>query len=154
MDYVVYEDKPRTDIWLKLIFMLPSILLLISALIFSKTDPAGTLYFVYGAAGTALIMAVLYVLLLPTRYCVLNNKMKIEFRGPFSFSIPFDTVAGVRDARWSTVGINFPTNMSQSAVLEIVRKGRMAVTITPSDKQAFIQSFHKAFEDWKQGKDS
>lgn len=153
MDYVVYEDKPRTDIWLKLIFTLPSAILLISALIFSKTDPACALYFIYGAAGTALLMGILYILILPTRYSILNNKIRIQFRGPLSFNIPFDTVAGVRDARWSTVGINLPTNMSQAAALEIARKGRMAVTITPSEKQAFIESFHKAFEDWKKGKD-
>lgn len=153
MDYVVYEDKPRTDICLKLIFMLPSALLLITALIFAKTDPAGAVHFIYGAAGMAVVMGILYILVLPTRYSILNNKMRIQFRGPFSFNIPFDTVAGIRDARWSTVGINFPTTMSQAAILEIMRKGRMAVTITPSDKQAFINNFHKAFEDWKKGKD-
>jgi hypothetical protein len=154
MDYVIYEDKPRTDIWLKLVFVLPSAALLISALILLKTDPGGALYFIYGVAGTALLMGSLYILILPTRYNILNDKIKIQFRGPLSFNIPFDTIAGVRDARWSTVGVNFPTNMSQAAVLEIVRKGRMPVTITPSDKQAFIQSFQKAFEDWKRGKDS
>jgi len=149
MDYVVYEDRPRTDIWLKLIFLLPVALIFISAFIFSKSDPAG----IYVAIGAAIIMAILYFLIIPTRYCILNNKMRIEFRGPFAFNMPFDTITDVRDARWSTAGINLPTTMSQSSVLEIVRKGRMSVTITPADKQAFVSNFHKAFQDWKQGKD-
>ena len=149
MDYVVYEDRPHTDIWLKLIFMLPAVLMFISAFIFIKFDSAG----IYAAAGIAIMMALLYFLVIPTRYCILNNEMRIEFRGPFAFNIPFDTVTGIRDARWSTVGINFPTSMSQSRVLEIMRKGHMAVTITPSDKQAFVSNFHKTFQDWKQGKD-
>jgi hypothetical protein len=153
MDYVVYEDKPRTDIWLKLIFILPPVLLLITAFISSRTNPAGAMYFVYGAAGMAVVMAMLYIFVLPSGYSILNDKMRIQFRGPFSFNIPFDRVAAVRDARWSTAGINFATVISQAALIEIARKGGMTVTITPSDKQAFIQNFHKAFEDWKKGKD-
>jgi hypothetical protein len=149
MDYLVFEDRPNTDIWLKLIFMLPPMLMFISVFIFAESDPAA----IYSAAGVAVMMAVLYVFIMPAKYCILNDKIRIDIRGPFTFNIPFDTITGVRDARWSTVGINFPTSMSRSRVLEIVRKGRMAVTITPSDKQAFVSSFNKAFNDWKQGKD-
>jgi hypothetical protein len=43
--------------------------------------------------------------------------------------------------------------MSQSSALEIARKRRMPVNITPADRQAFVSNFDKAFNDWKQGKD-
>jgi hypothetical protein len=154
MEYAIYEDRPRTDIWLKLIFVLPPVLMLIPALFFSRIGTEDTIYLVYGALGTGIVMLALYYFVMPTRYMVCNDKLRIGFRALFAFNIPFDTVAGVRDGRWSTIGINFPANMSQSAVLEIVRKGRMAVTITPSDKKAFIDNFQRAFQDWKQGKDT
>ncbi|MCX6005919.1 MAG: hypothetical protein NTZ34_01495, partial [Chloroflexi bacterium] len=134
---------------LKLIFMLPPALIFISVFIISKFDAAG----IYVAAGAAVVMAILYVFILPIKYCILNNKIRIEFRGPLAFNIPFETVTGVRDPRWFTAGINLPTNMSQSSALEIARKGRVSVNITPADKQAFVSNFDKAFQDWKKGKD-
>jgi len=152
MDYVVYEDQPPTDIWIKLVFVVPPTVLLIPALTLLKPDAAGASYFIYGAASTGILMAILFVFTVPTRYCILNDRVRIEFRGPFAFNVPFNTITGISNARWSTVGINFPTNLSQSNVLEISRRRRMAVTITPADKQAFADNFRKIFQDWKQQK--
>jgi hypothetical protein len=154
MDYLVYQDKPRTDFWLKLIFILPPLLMFVFAFIFPGTGSGESLQIFFGAIGITIAMSLFYIFVMPSKYCILNNKMRIEFMGPFKFNIPFDTISAVRDAGWSTVGINLPTNFSKSSLLEIVRQGRMSVTITPSDKQAFVSSFHKAYEDWKQGKDN
>jgi len=149
----VHEDRPGTDIWFKLIFLLPVVLLLVPAFVLYGTDGRSATGILYGAGATAAVMAALYFLILPTRYSILNDKLKITFRGPFTFNIPFSTIAAIRDGQWSTVGINLPTRFSQKDVLEIVRKKRMTVTITPADKREFTANFHKAFEDWKKGKD-
>jgi hypothetical protein len=149
MDYKIYEDKPHTDIWMKGILLLPSAILLVTAITLWQESLQATLYLIAGA----LLIGLVFIFIIPIKYCIFNTKIRIEFRGPFSFNIPFETVTGVREPRWFTAGINLPTNMSQSNALEIARKGRMPVNITPADKQAFVSNFDKAFNDWKQGKD-
>ncbi len=146
MDYVVYEDTPRADIWIKLIIILPSALLLITSIILLPVDLSATLYFIL----MALLLGIIFLFVIPVKYSILNSSIRIQFRGPLAFAIPFETIVTVRQARWSTVGINLPANMSQSNAVEIVRHRRMSVTITPADKQAFIHSFEKAIKDWQQ----
>jgi hypothetical protein len=148
MDYTVYKDSPRTDWLMKGIFSLPPAILLIAAAIYSFLDIRGGMSFMYGALAIAAVMGLLFLLVIPTRYCVLDAKLRIEFRAPLSLNIPFETISAVRDGRWSTVGINLPTNMSRKNLLEIVRKHGMTITISPSDKRAFAAAFEKAYEDW------
>ncbi|MGD0856225.1 MAG: hypothetical protein ABSA18_10525 [Dehalococcoidia bacterium] len=149
MDYKIYEDKPHTDIWMKGILLLPSAILLVTAITLWQESLQATLYLIAGA----LLIGLVFIFIIPIKYCIFNTKIRIKFRGPFAFNIPFETVTDVREPRWFTAGINLPTNMSQSSTLEIARKGRMPVNITPADKQAFVSNFDKAFNDWKQGKD-
>ncbi|MBN1375254.1 MAG: PH domain-containing protein [Dehalococcoidia bacterium] len=152
MGYIVYEDRPHTDVWIKLTFLIPTVIILVIALIFSGFDPQSSSYSICEAAGIAILMALLYFFVIPVKYCILNDKVRIGFRGPFSFNIPFEHIRSIYKARWWTIGINFPANFSQSNMLEIRRKGRLAVTITPADKTAFIDNFKLAYENWRRGK--
>jgi hypothetical protein len=151
MEQVIYEDKPHTDIWIKLIVLLPSIILVFSALMIMGTNLQEGICMLGVAVVTWLI---LNFMVIPTRYVIYDSKISIRFNSPFSFSMPFATIKAVRQASWSTFGVNLPTNLSPSNAIEILRKRRMAVTITPGDKQAFITNFENAFKEWQkyQGK--
>ncbi len=149
MDYKIYEDNPHIDTWMRAILLLPSAIIVMTAIITWQESWQVALYLIAGAV----LFGFVFTFIVPIRYCIFNNKIRIEFRGPFAFNIPFETVTGLREPRWFSAGVNLPTNMSQSCALEIARKGRMPVNITPADKQAFISNFNKAFQDWKKGKD-
>jgi len=97
----------------------------------------------------ALVMGILLYLIIPSKLIILDSAIRIGFRVPLAFLIPFSTVVTVRPSRRSTIGINLPSNMSQSKAVEIVRKSRLTVTITPLDKEAFLTNFDKAFKEWK-----
>ncbi|MFA5399559.1 MAG: hypothetical protein WC169_10195 [Dehalococcoidia bacterium] len=145
MNFAVYEDSPRTDIWMRVIFFLPALIILATIVIMPDEEP--------WVPAMLIIVAVIAVglpfLLLPTRLSILNSAIRIGFRLPFAFLIPFNTVTTLRPSRWSTVGINLPTNLSPKNAVEIVRKHRLSVTVTPSDREAFIAGFDKAFKEWK-----
>ena len=146
MEQVIYEDKPRTDTWIKSVVWLPSIILAITAVpLLNKSLEAG-IYMLCAAVAAGLILNYLFI---PVAYVVYNDKIAIRFRGPFSFNMPFSTVVGIRRSRCSAIGINLPTNMSQSDAVEIVRKRRLSVNITPGDKQAFISNFENVFKEWQ-----
>jgi hypothetical protein len=148
MDYSIYEDMPRTDWGMRAVFVLPPVLLLVLAAFRFTLDSGGAVYSLYGAFALAAAMAMLFFFFMPSKYLVLNSKIRIEFRSPIKFDIPFDSVVTLRKPRWSTVGINLPTNMSKANLLEIARKGRMTVTISPSDRQAFMDAYDKAYQEW------
>jgi hypothetical protein len=151
MDFAVYEDTPRSDVWMRAVVFLPSVIILATTFIMPVDEPWVPALMVLIAAMSG---AILY-LLIPCKLSVLDSAIRIGFRMPFAFLIPFNTVVTLRPARWSTIGVNLPSNMSQSNAIEIVRKNRLAVTITPSDKEAFLAVFDKAMKEWKtyQGKD-
>jgi hypothetical protein len=146
MEQVIYEDKPRTDTWIKSVVWLPSIILAVTAVpLMNKSLEAG----IYMLCAAVALGLVINFLVIPTGYVIYANKIAIRFRGPLAFNMPFSTVVGIRRSRCSTIGINLPTNMSQSNAVEIVRKRRMAVNITPGDKQAFITNFENAYKEWQ-----
>ncbi|MFA5065591.1 MAG: hypothetical protein WC566_09000 [Dehalococcoidia bacterium] len=145
MDFAVYEDTPRTDIWIRAIFFLPALIILATIVIMPAEEPWVPVFLVL----LALIVVGLPFLLIPTKLSILNSAIRIGFRLPFAFLIPFNTVTTLRPSRWSTVGINLPTNLSLKNAVEIVRKHRLSVTITPSDKEAFLAGFNKAFTEWR-----
>lgn len=146
MDNLIYEDNPHTDIWMKLIVLLPAVIMLITAASLLQIDPEGALYL----SCLAFIIGIIIRFIIPTKYSIYDSKITIRFKGPFEFKIPFETLKTVRPSRWSTVGINLPANFSQANALEIVRKRGLSITITPANKQLFIDSFEKSFQDWHQ----
>jgi hypothetical protein len=145
MDYTVYEDSPRIDIWMRLICFLPALILLAMAALVPAEEPWVPALLVL----LAVTVGVFPILLVPVRLSILNSAVRIGFRLPFALLIPFSTVVALRPSRWSTVGINLPSNLSQKNAVEIVRRKRMSITITPSDKEAFLTGFDKAFKEWQ-----
>lgn len=146
MKYTEYEDRPSIDIWAKLILSLPILILIIETIHIWTNDPS---YGMYVALLTILI-GIVFIFILPNRYSILDDKIKIGFRGPFSFNIPFETITALRQQRRSTIGINLTTCLSAARALEIIRKKRMTVTITPGDREAFISNFEKSYREWQE----
>jgi len=145
MDFAVYEDTPRTDVWMRAVIFLPSAIILATALIMPIEEEWVPVLLVL----VALMAGTLLFLLIPSKLSILDSAIRIGFRLPLAFLIPFNTVVTLRPSRWSTIGMNLPSNMSQSNAVEIVRKHRLSVTITPSDRGAFLANFDMAFKKWK-----
>ena len=145
MDSVIYEDSPKTDVWMRLIVFLPSSLLVSTALFIPPKDQAAAVFMIF----FAILLAAIIFCIIPVKYCIFDSKIRIGFRGPVYFDIPYETVMTVRRSSRSTVGINLPANMSQANAVEIIRKKRLAVAITPTDQQVFIGYFEEAFNTWQ-----
>ena len=98
---------------------------------------------------TAVLMAIIYWAIFPRRYCVLESKVKIALGGPFSFNIPFDTIETARSPEGLAIGINFATTFSAKKPVQIVRRGKLNVNITPGDPEPFIENLNKALNSWR-----
>lgn len=144
MDSLIYEDKPHYDIWLKLIIAFPLVFILIGAvnLVNDREEAIGMFV-------TAVLIAVIYWAVFPRKYCILDSKVKIVLGGPFSINIPLDTIETTRTPKGMALGINFATSLSGKNAIQIVRKGKMNVNITPSDRELFVKNLDTTLDSWR-----
>ena len=141
---MLYEDEPRTDIWLKLMLtgiqaMFP---VLGIVLLFQDIEVAFIMF------GVTIFDAVLFRLVMPRKYQVYSDKMRIVLGGPFAWNIPFSTIKEARTASDSKAfaynGVRFAT--SSKGVVEITRSRGCSVVISPSNKDIFLEQLHQAMQ--------
>jgi hypothetical protein len=140
--FLLYEDGPRTDIWLRLMLTgIPAIFLVVGiVLLFQDTAGAFTMF------GVTIFYAVLFRLVMPQKYQVYSDKVRIVLGGPFAWNIPFSTIKEVRPASGASAfaynGVRFAT--SSRDVVEIRRSKGCNVVISPSNKDVFLEQVRTA----------
>lgn len=146
MNSLIYQDNTHKDMRLKLVLAIPGIIILAPAFYYLASGDTRT---AYESFAIVVVMAVVIWLIIPRQYLILENKVKIVLGGPFSFCIHFKTIKTAHVPRGTTFGINFPTSLSSKHVVEIVRHRRMNVTITPHNRELFLETLQKALSDWR-----
>jgi hypothetical protein len=147
--FLLYEDEPRTDIWLKLMLVgIPMIFLVLGiVLLFQDTASA------FGMFGVTIFYAVLFRVIMPQRYQVYSDKVRIVLGGPFAWNIPFSTIKEVRPASRASAfaynGVRFAT--SSKGVVEIRRSKGCNVVISPSKKDVFLEQVGTAMKSASRG---
>ena len=144
--HVVFEDKPVYDKINK--YLIGSILAvpLIVAIVLLTQD-------ILGAAimfGVTVFDAILFWCILPKRFLVYEDRIKIVLGGPFSYNIPFRDIINVRqatkDMAWVYWGMRLGTSLKFQ--VEIERKNGLSVIISPSMENAFIEQLNQARENY------
>ncbi len=150
MNILLHEDNTHKDIWLKLVLAVPVIILAGRALLFlerNKTENA------LAMIGLAALIVIIFSIIIPRQYLVFDDRVKIKFAGPFSFNIPFATIKKVGPAGGASFGLNFSSSLSRSHAVGILRKKRMAIHITPADRDLFLEKLNMAINNWVKEKD-
>ena len=139
---LIYEDTPRFDIWLKLI--LGGVLaytLILGLLLISEDIGVALLMFV-----VTLFDALLFKAVLPQRFQIFEDRMKIILGLHFAINIPFSDIADARSVSGSKAfaywGIRFAT--STRCVVEIVRKRGLNLLISPGQDDIFLERLNHA----------
>jgi len=143
MNSILHEDKPHYDIGMKAIMALPLLLVFVGVFLTSDPDEA------IGMFATAALMIAIYWAVFPRRYRILDSKVRIVLGGPLGFNIPFDTIEIARQPKGMAIGINFATSFSSKNAVEIVRKGKLNVNITPGNRELFLENMDRALESWR-----
>ena len=139
---LLYEDMPKYDFWLK--FFLGSVLALtfILGIIFVSQDIEAAI----AMFGITLFDALLFKAILPRRFQVFNNRLKILLGGPFAINIFFSNIVEAKPASGSKAlvywGIQFAT--STNHVVEIVRKRGLNLVISPIHDDMFLEQLNQA----------
>lgn len=139
--YLVYEDTPRYDFWLKL--MLGSILALtlILGFVLIPTDIAVA----WVMFGVTAFDALLFNAILPRRFQIFQDRVRIVLGHPFAFNIP---LADIREVRLVSVsegfvywGLRFAT--STRSIVKIVRKKGLSLVISPAHADMFLKQLNQ-----------
>ena len=146
MDSIVYQDNTNKDIWLKLVLAIPLLIFVGIAFYYLAANDTET---AIGIFGVAVLILLLFWIVIPRKYVILDSKVKIVLGGPFSFTISFKNIETARIPRGITFGINLPSSISSKHAVEIIRKKGMNVNITPDNRELFLKNLEKAMDDWK-----
>ena len=146
MNNILYEDKAKYDTWL--IILLGGIIVLV--VIIGFIEWANGTGQAPGLFGAALFIIVLFRLILPRRFQIQNQKLRIVLGGgPFAFNIP---LADIKEARPRTgikaffyAGIRFATAANHT--VEIVRHRGLNVVISPTHHEEFVKQLTEAINE-------
>jgi len=144
MEGLVYEDRARYDLWLKLILGGVLVITLIVGVILISEDIEAALVML----GVTIFDALLFKAILPQRYQIFQHKVRIVLGGPFAVNIPFSNITEVREASSNRVfaywGIRFAT--STRYVMEIVRSKGLNLVISPASGDMFLEQLNQALQ--------
>lgn len=150
VDLILHEDKPGYDLWFKaVIALVPALLIALGLLssfgVLANEEEEGVSVILLGA--TAFVF-LLYWAILPRRYQILEDRVRIVLGGPFSFAIGFDTIKEVRRASSPGVGgVNLAT--SRKNRVEVLRSRGMNVAISPARCDLFLEELARVMANWE-----
>lgn len=129
----------------------------IAGLLLAFTPSFQEVVFFSVIGATLVIMLTIWYALMPTKYQIFNEKIRIVLGWVIHFDIPFSNIG---DATAATFGdlwglnLNFINSYSSDDILQITRKRGAKVHITPWDRKLFLEHLNKALADWKQSNPS
>jgi hypothetical protein len=140
----IYEDHPQIAGWLKLLLGTILVITLIMGLILLSVDYFGALLMF----GVTLFDLALFYCIMPSCYQVYPDRLKIVLGGPFGMTVLFKDIVSVSRVAGSTAlgssGVRLVT--SSKYVVEIKRKGKMSVVISPGSGELFMEQLNQAMK--------
>jgi hypothetical protein len=138
---LIYEDTPKYDLWLKLILGGVLALTFILGIIFIYQDTGAAV----AMFGITLFDALLFKAILPRRYQIFEDRLRILMGGPFAIDISFSNIEEAKPASgrkaFAYGGLRLAT--STHHVVEIVRKKGLNLVISPSNEM-FLEQLNQA----------
>ena len=142
----IHEDRPQTAVWLKLVLGMVLAITLIIGIVLINQDRAGALVMF----ALTLFYAVLFYGIMPRSYQIYTDRLKIVLGGPLGMTILFKDISSVTrvggSSAFGSTCIRFAT--SSKYVVQIFRKGKMSVIISPSGGETFLEQLNQALKSY------
>ena len=140
---LLYQDKPKYGLLLKLVLIIPIAFLVGSLYLWLSGDISGSLALLPSAFTSGLI----FWLVFPREYQAYEDHLRIVLGGPFSVKVGFQNVKAIRITSRTGLTVNFVTRITKSYV-EIVKKRGWSIAITPTVNESFVENANRALEQW------
>ena len=141
---LIHEEKAEYNSWLKLIFILPAGLFIAAIVFVFNQDLESFLVLL----GEAVLFTLIFYFIMPRKYQIYQDKLRIILGTPFTINIPLSTIKEVRHSSgvkaYEYSGIRFST--SSRYVVEIVRSKGMNYVISPQNGNLFLEQLSQAIK--------
>ncbi len=142
--FLLYEDTAEYDLWLKLLLGGILAFTLVMGFFLLSVDKIGAYIFL----GVTVFDALLFYAILPKRYQIWTDRVRIVLGRPLAVNIPLATIKEARSASGSKAfahwGVRFAT--SSRTVVEIVRHRGWNFVISPSNRKLFLERLAEALK--------
>jgi len=138
----VYEDLAIYDLWLKLILWIVLGATFVAGLLFIREDIGAAL----AMLGVTLFDAALFKAILPRKFQIFEDRLRIVLGWTFGIDIPFSNIVDARSASgrkaFAYWGLRFAT--STRHVVEIIRKKGLNLVMSPANEETFLEQLNRA----------
>ncbi|MFC2056310.1 PH domain-containing protein [Chloroflexota bacterium] len=142
MNPLLYEDKPKYDVWIKALLVGVVAYTFILGIVQISVDTKEA----FSVFGVVLFEIILFRMILPRRFQILRDKLRIVLGGPLAINIPISDIEEVRSRTgikaFVYFGVRFAT--SSSHTVEIIRKKGLNLVISPTNDEEFIKQLNLA----------
>jgi hypothetical protein len=176
LDYLVYEDNPwpymwvltwnlgwerykkvwlRNFAWRWQAFFITIVIFiagmsLAATLDFTQDFSEARFFSILGV--TLFLMLLISFAVMPTKYQIFNDRIRIMLGWILHFDIPFNNVENITSATFQDLwglNLNFINSYSSDDILRITRKHGAKIHITPWDRTQFLENLNKTLADWR-----
>lgn len=141
---LLYQDEPADDSRLKFIFLIvPALMLVGSIYLWSSGESVGGLTLL----AEAFFVGLIFWGILPRRYQVYDDHLRIVLGGPFAVKIGFAEISGIEVTTRTDLTVNFVSAFTRTYV-RIVKKRRLNIAITPKNNDLFTDNANRAIVQW------
>jgi hypothetical protein len=154
---VLFEDTIKYEFWVKVLLAFPVILLIAMAAFFYysahyKDAVPNEVEIAFHTVSivlflTAPFILLVYWLVLPTKIYILQDRIRIKY-GLFFWNVRFDTIEIVKTAKGIPPLVSNSSVTSYRNQIEIVRKKRMNIRLSPSRRDQFVDHANRSLSDW------
>jgi len=138
--FPIYEDRAAYAPWLRWVLVLTLAATLVPGIAVFSSEPLGA----WTLLGTTAFDALLFHAVLPRRFQILPDRLRIVLGYPFAFNIRLTTVREARAVDGIETMVYWGVRLATStrSAVEIVRYRGLNVIISPADRQTFIQQLN------------
>jgi len=158
MDLIVFEDSIKYDSGVKILLALSIGVLVVLGILFYVDATASDIFPGEPAAesmigsvvlfASAVFLLAVFWLVLPRTIAVSQAGIVIQFNA-FRWRIPFGTIASIKAAQGMIVWWAHSWITSYASQIEIRRRYRLKIRISPARRDQFLECANRALADWR-----
>lgn len=155
---IIHEGSIKYETWAKVLLGFPIVLVTAMGFYFNhmaRSQDGISAVTVHGFQIASLILFAtgpfilfIYWLVLPTKIGIYQDRIRIKY-GQFYWNVRFETIEAMKPASgipsvWSNSSVTSYRNQ-----IEIVRKKKMNIRLSPDNRDQFLDYANRALTDWK-----
>lgn len=142
----LHTSPAAYDTWLRILIVLVLASTAIPAAVLAASEPEGAGVLLAATLFTALVLHGV----LPRRFEVYEDRVRLVLGWPFAFNVPFATITEVRPASGTSAFVYWGLRLATSrrSVVEIDRRHGLSMVISPRNGDAFLEQVKAAMERW------